>query len=72
VEAKTLSPRQREIAKLVAQGKQDNEIAVLLGISEATVGFHLGKAYRKFGIHSRGELVMVWVSAAQEAGRPAS
>lgn len=53
-----LSARQREIARLVASGLQDKQIASALGISEETVGHHLRRAYAKVGVHSRVELVM--------------
>jgi DNA-binding CsgD family transcriptional regulator len=43
---------------LVAQGKPDKVIAAELGISVHTVNAHLRKAYRKFGVHSRVELVV--------------
>lgn len=55
-ERKKLSPRQREIAELVACGLQDKQIAGELGISEETVNQHLKRAFRKCGFHSRVQL----------------
>lgn len=52
----SLSAREREVAELVSQGFSDLNIAAQLRITEATVGSHLGKIYRKLGVHSRFEL----------------
>jgi DNA-binding CsgD family transcriptional regulator len=48
-----LTPREREILALVAEGKTNAQIASVLWISPATVGKHLENAYAKLGATSR-------------------
>ncbi len=51
-----LTRREREIARMAAQGLTDREIAEALVVSVRTVESHLAAAYRKLGIRSRREL----------------
>ena len=62
--ARTLTPREIELVKMVAQGLRNRAIAERLAISEGTVKIHLHNVYEKLGIDGRLEL-MVW---AQEQG----
>jgi DNA-binding NarL/FixJ family response regulator len=55
--AVTLSPRETEVLRQVAGGQTNKAIALLLGISEHTVKFHLGSAMTKLGAASRAEAV---------------
>lgn len=55
----SLSAREREIAERVAQGSRNREIATEFGITEGTVKVHLHRIYRKLGIASRGELMLL-------------
>lgn len=48
-----LSPREREIALLVGDGKQNKQIAWTVGISEFTVENHLRSIYRKLDVRNR-------------------
>jgi DNA-binding NarL/FixJ family response regulator len=57
--AVTLSPRESEVLRQVAGGQTNKAIALLLGISEHTVKFHLGSAMTKLGAASRAEAVAV-------------
>ena len=57
--ATQLSPRQREILDLVAEGRTSKEIAVILGISESTVNWHLANAFERLGASSRAEAVAI-------------
>lgn len=52
-----LTQREREVARLVADGLSDLNVAARLDVSEATVGVHLRRVFAKLGIHSRQELV---------------
>jgi DNA-binding CsgD family transcriptional regulator len=51
-----LTPAERRIAGLVAQGRRNREIAQELFMSVATVEGHLTRTYRKLDIRSRSEL----------------
>ncbi len=48
-----LSPREREILELAAQGKTNSAIAAILGIKLITVGKTLTRAYKKLGAANR-------------------
>ena len=52
----TLSPRQIEIARLVARGLTDKEIGNQLRMTEGNVGWHLKQVFLKWQIHSRTAL----------------
>ncbi len=52
-----LSRREREVAKLAAEGRSAKEIARELFIGERTVETHLANAYAKLGVGSKVELV---------------
>ena len=51
-----LTPRQREILQLLAEGLSSKDIAALLDISVKTVEFHKGRIFEQLGIHSTAEL----------------
>lgn len=55
-EVETLTPREREIARLVGQGKQNKQIAWMAGISEFTVENHLRRIYRKLHVPNRAAM----------------
>jgi non-specific serine/threonine protein kinase len=56
-----LTRREREVARLVAQGLTDRQIAEALVIAEGTVGVHLGNIFTKLDLHSRAQLA-TWVT----------
>src|SRR3954451_5739607 len=49
----TLTKRELEILRLVGDGSSNREIARALWLSDQTVKFHLGHAYRKLGVRDR-------------------
>ncbi|MEV7340291.1 AAA family ATPase [Streptomyces sp. NPDC093544] len=51
-----LTPREREIAELVAAGLTSQAIATRLYLSPRTVESHVGRVYRKTGVSSRAAL----------------
>jgi DNA-binding NarL/FixJ family response regulator len=62
-----LTDREREVLELMAQGKENAEIADALVIAERTVKFHVGNVYAKLGVTSRTAAVVEaiqrgWVS----------
>jgi DNA-binding NarL/FixJ family response regulator len=48
-----LTPRERQVLQHVARGKENDAIALELGIAPATVAKHLEHAYRKLGVPNR-------------------
>lgn len=52
----SLTPREREIAEYLADGRSTQEIASQLVISPATVRFHVSNVLTKLGLSSRGEI----------------
>ena len=55
----TLTPREREVAALVATGLLNKQSAALLGTTEKTVKVHRSRAMGKLGVGSVAELVRV-------------
>jgi DNA-binding CsgD family transcriptional regulator len=51
-----LTPAERRVAKLVAEGKTNREVAATLFLGERTVASHLTHVYAKLGVRSRTEL----------------
>lgn len=51
-----LTPREREIVKLIAEARTNEEIAAALGISAKTVGRHRANILDKLGMHDRVQL----------------
>jgi DNA-binding CsgD family transcriptional regulator len=52
-----LTSTETQIARLVAAGRRNREIASEMFISVSTVEAHLTRMYRKFGVRSRTELI---------------
>lgn len=53
-----LTPREREVLGLLAQGVHIADIGLALGISRHTVGDHVKNLYRKLNISSRAEAAL--------------
>jgi DNA-binding NarL/FixJ family response regulator len=56
--SKVLSPRECQIALLVASGLSNKEVARELGLSDGTVKINLHKVFRKLGAKSRYHLII--------------
>jgi DNA-binding CsgD family transcriptional regulator/RecA/RadA recombinase len=52
----TLTPQEFQIARGVAEGLSNVEVAAALYVSRKTVEFHLTRIYRRLGVRSRTEL----------------
>ena len=57
----TLTPREIEVLRMVAEGLGNKEIASRLGISDHTVKFHISSIFAKLGASSRTEAVTVGI-----------
>ena len=57
-DAKQLTPRERQIVKLVAEGKSNKRIAAILGLSVKTVETHRSAAMHKVGARSAADLTL--------------
>jgi DNA-binding NarL/FixJ family response regulator len=55
--ATLLTPRQREILQLIAEGRATKEIAALLQLSENTIHTHRTQLMRRLGVHDVASLV---------------
>ena len=51
-----LTPRQREVLQLVAEGRGTKEIATILSVSVKTVEFHRFRIMQQLGIHTTADL----------------
>jgi DNA-binding NarL/FixJ family response regulator len=51
----TLTVRELEVLRLVAEGCTNGRVAAALSVSEQTVKFHLCNIYRKLGVGNRTE-----------------
>ncbi len=57
----TLTPREIEVLRMVAEGLGNKEIASRLGISDHTVKFHISSIFAKLGASSRTEAVTMGI-----------
>ena len=53
-----ITPREREIVQLLAEGRSSKEVASILGISVKTAETHRSNVMRKLKIHTISELVL--------------
>lgn len=56
---KSLSTREKEVAKEIEKGLSNKEIAAALGITERTVKAHLSAVFEKLGVSDRLSLAML-------------
>jgi DNA-binding NarL/FixJ family response regulator len=57
----TLSPQERRILPLVADGKTNKEIAVALGLSDKTIKSYLSNIFEKLQVTRRTQVVAMFV-----------
>jgi DNA-binding CsgD family transcriptional regulator len=67
-----LSPREHEIARMVAKGYANKTIASVLDISSWTVSSHLRRIYTKLGVGSRAAMVARLLEQTRDGRRPAA
>jgi DNA-binding CsgD family transcriptional regulator len=68
--AVSLSPRERQIASLVARGMPTKAIAAALSISGWTVCTHLRRIYHRLGVSSRAAMVARLLEEGVLTGEP--
>jgi DNA-binding NarL/FixJ family response regulator len=77
----TLTPREREVIQLLAEGKSSKEVACLLNLSTKTAETHRSNIMRKLDIHSirdlvvyavKNDIIQVQVSSAATASTEGS
>jgi len=66
---KRLTPREREIALLVAEGLKDILISRRLSLSLSTVRTYVLRVQRRLGLGSREEIV-AWVTVRRSLAHP--
>ncbi len=57
--ASTLTPREQEVARAIAEGASNKEIARGLGITERTVKLHVGAVIEKLGVRDRLQIALI-------------
>jgi len=57
-EVEDLSPREREILELLAEGFANKEIASRMGVTDGTIRWHLRHVYNKLHVRSRTEAAL--------------
>ena len=60
----TLTPREIDVLRLIADGSSNSEIAQQFGVSGETVKTHVGRIFAKLGVRDRAQAVV----AAYESG----
>jgi DNA-binding NarL/FixJ family response regulator len=54
-----LTEREREVLRLLVQGRDDKEVAVLLGVAERTIKSHVAAICGKLGAESRARAIAI-------------
>jgi ATP/maltotriose-dependent transcriptional regulator MalT len=66
-----LTPRENVVARLVASGKTNREVAGELYLSTKAIEYHLGNVFGKVGVHSRRELAARLSAPQADLSEPA-
>ncbi|WP_077003304.1 alpha/beta fold hydrolase [Variovorax sp. KK3] len=54
-----LTPRERELVELLAQGRDNAQIAAVLGLSDKTVRNHISSIFHKLQVENRGQAIVL-------------
>jgi DNA-binding NarL/FixJ family response regulator len=65
-----LSPQERKVLALVAEGKTNKEIAAALGLSDKTVKNYLSHVFEKLNLSRRSEAAAFFARRRPPSGRP--
>ena len=63
-----LTPREVEVAKLVCEGMDNEQISKKLRIAYNTVRAHLGNIFRKVGVEGKAGIILEFIETIQRAG----
>ena len=63
-----LTPREVEVAKLVCEGMDNEQIGKKLRIAYNTVRAHLGNIFRKVGVEGKAGIILEFIETIQRAG----
>lgn len=55
----TLTPREREVLRLLAQGLSNGQIGAALGVTTGAVKFHVSNLLRKYSCERRSQLIIM-------------
>ena len=53
-----LTPRERDLLELIAQGRDNAQVAATLGLSEKTVRNHITSIFAKLGVENRAQAIV--------------
>lgn len=65
--AETLTPKQRDIVRMILRGHSSLSISLRLGISEGTAKLHRANIYSRLGISSQSELFRMFIDHLMDA-----
>jgi DNA-binding CsgD family transcriptional regulator len=63
--AQALAPRERQLLPLLLSGRPEKHIARVQGLTVRTTHIYVASIYRKFRVHSRAELMSLWVPGSK-------
>jgi DNA-binding CsgD family transcriptional regulator len=66
-----ITPREAQVARLVCEGLNNNQIGRKMGIKYNTVRAHLGNIFRKVEVRGKSGLILRFIEVLQKA-RPVS
>jgi DNA-binding NarL/FixJ family response regulator len=61
-----LTPRQQQVLRELLIGRTEKDAAANLGISAHTLHVHVRSIYRAYGVHSRSQLMGLWIMAGDD------
>jgi len=65
-ESATPTPREQELITLIGRGLQNKVIAYELNISENTVRAHISNIMRKYNLHNRTQIAVMFTTRRAE------
>jgi non-specific serine/threonine protein kinase len=69
-QAPALTPREQEVARLIADGQTNRDIATQLTIAEQTAERHVANILNKLGFHSRAQVAAWYARQTSNTNAP--